>query len=131
MINIFAIIICTIFYWVLGALWFSPFLFGKIWSKALGKNPDDLGPNLKQVLGSFIVNLVATVMIAILLELIGSYNVLTGLLVGLLIGVGFVFTVDFYDVIFEQKSIIAYLIDSGYHAISFIIIGIILGLWVI
>ncbi|TFG07736.1 MAG: DUF1761 domain-containing protein [Promethearchaeota archaeon] len=129
MINLFAIIVCVIIYWVLGAIWFSPKVFGKKWSEALGKNLEDLGPDLKQGLGSLITAIIATSILAFLLELIGTYDAFTGFLVGLLIGVGFIFTVDLYDVLFEQKSVIAFIFDIGYHIVALMIIGIILGIW--
>ena len=66
---------------------------------------------------------------AIIIELIGTYDVLASLLVRLLIGIGFIFAIDLYDVLFEDKNIKAYIIDSGYHFISIMIAGLILSLW--
>jgi len=129
MINIFAIIVSIVVYWILGAIWFSAKIFGKPWTKALGRNIEDLGPDIKQVLGSFLANFVVVVLFAIILELIGSYDLVTALLIALLIGVGFIIPTDLYDVIFEDKNITAFLIDIGYHILGIIIVGLILGLW--
>jgi hypothetical protein len=129
LINIYAVIISIIIYWLLGALWFSKKGFGKIWSKALGKNLDELGPDIKQAIGSFLTNAVVIFILAFLLDLIVPHNLFASFLVSLLIGVGFIFTADLYDVIFEQKSFIAFLIDIGYHMVGIIIAGLILGTW--
>jgi len=129
MINILAIIVSIVIYWILGAIWFSAKVFGKQWSKALGRNLEELGPNIKQALGSFFANTIAIVVLALILEFIGSYDLFTALLVALLIGVGFIFPTDLYDVIFEDKNIIAFLIDIGYHITGIVIAGLILGLW--
>jgi hypothetical protein len=131
MINILAVIVAIIIYWILGAIWFSAKVLGKKWSIALGKNIDELGPNIKQALGSFLANSIAIVVLAILLELIGSYDLVTGLTVALLIGIGFIIPIDLYDVIFEEKNRLAFLIDIGYHVFGIVIAGIILGLWII
>ena len=65
---------------------------------------------------------------AIIIELIGTYDVLINLLVSLLIGIGFIFAINLYDVLFEDKNFKAYIIDSRYHFISIMIAGLILSL---
>ncbi|TFG17809.1 MAG: DUF1761 domain-containing protein [Promethearchaeota archaeon] len=129
MINIFAVIVSIVVYWILGAIWFSAKVFGKPWTKALRRNIEDLGPGIKQMLGSFLANVIVVIVLALILEFIGSYDVVTALLIALLVGVGFVVPTDFYDVIFEDKNMIAFLIDVGYHFLGIIIVGLILGLW--
>ncbi|MBD3255524.1 MAG: DUF1761 family protein [Candidatus Lokiarchaeota archaeon] len=79
------------------AVWFSPIVFGKIWSKTLGKNKEELGPNAKQAIATVLTSIISVVIFANLLELIGTYDVITDLILGLLIGVGYIFTIDLYD----------------------------------
>jgi hypothetical protein len=40
-INILAVILAAIVAFVLGALWYSPILFGKIWQKEIGFTGED------------------------------------------------------------------------------------------
>ena len=129
MINIWAILIITIIYFMLGALWFSPILFGKIWAAGLGFYLDAKSLTIKKIIRSVVTAFLATISLAIIIELIGTYDLLASLLVRLLIGIGFIFAIDLYDVLFEDKNIKAYIIDSGYHFISIMIAGLILSLW--
>ncbi|MFX0186205.1 MAG: DUF1761 domain-containing protein [Candidatus Hodarchaeota archaeon] len=72
---------------------------------------------------------VARFFLALLLEIIGTYNIFIGILVALVVGIGFVLTIGFYDVSYENKNIKVYLIDAGYHIVALIIAGLILGFW--
>ena len=35
-INLWAVLVSTVAFWALGALWYSPVLFGKRWQKEVG-----------------------------------------------------------------------------------------------
>ena len=129
MINIWAILVITVIYFILGALWYSPLLFGKIWAKAMNYNIDELEMKPINFIGAAIAAFVATFFLALLLEIIGTYNIFIGILVALIIGIGFVLTIGIYDVLYENKNIKVYLIDAGYHIVALIIAGLILGLW--
>ena len=129
MINIWAILVITVIYFILGALWYSPLLFGKIWAKVMNYNLDELEMKPINFIGASIAAFVATFFLALLLEIIGTYNVFTGILVALIVGIGFVLTIGIYDVLYENKNIKAHLIDAGYHIVALIIAGLILGLW--
>jgi type III secretory pathway component EscU len=129
MINIWAILVSTIIYFTLGALWYSPLLFGNIWVKALGVNMEDLEQKPIDFFGSAIAAFIATLFLALLLEVVGTYDVFISLLVALIVGVGFVLSSGAYNVLYEGKNYIAYLIDGGYHIIALLITGLILGLW--
>lgn len=129
MINLWAILVITVIYFILGALWYSPLLFGKIWAKAMNYNIDELEMKPINFIGAAIAAFVATFFLALLLEIIGTYNIVTGILVALIIGIGFVLTIGIYDVLYENKNIKVYVIDAGYHIVALIIAGLILGFW--
>jgi hypothetical protein len=122
-------LVSTIIYFVLGALWYSPILFGKIWVKALGVNMEDLEQKPIDFIGSAAAAFIATLFLALLLEIVGMYDVFISLFVAIIVGVGFVLTSGVYDVLYEGKDFVAYLIDGGYHVIALLITGLILGLW--
>jgi hypothetical protein len=122
-------LVITVIYFVLGAFWYSKILFGNIWAKANNFNIDELNASPKTFIGAAIAAFLTTLLLALLLEFIRVYNVLTGFLIGLIVGVGFVVVIGFYDVIYEDKNIKAYAVDAGYHLVALIIAGIILGAW--
>jgi hypothetical protein len=41
-INYLGILICGVLHQVLGALWYSPMLFGRPWLKAMGKSEEEV-----------------------------------------------------------------------------------------
>ena len=129
MINIWAILVITGIYFILGALWYSPLIFGNIWAKVLNFNMDELEQKPINFIGAVIAAFITTFFLALLLEVIGTYDIFIGLIVGLIIGVGFVLTNRIYDVLYENKNFKAYLIDAGYHIVALIIAGLILGAW--
>ena len=131
MINIFAVIVIAVVYFILGALWYSPILFGNLWMKSIQKTQDELQMKASNFIGSAITSFVMPLFLAILLEFIGTINIITGILVAVIIWIGFVATFDLYDVLYEDKNIKTYLIDSLYHLAGLLIAGIILGLWVL
>jgi len=131
MINIFAIIVIAVIYWILGALWYSKMLFGNLWMKSIGKTEDQLEMKASSFIGSAIISFIIPLFLAILLELIGTINLINGILLALIVWVGFDVSIGLYDVLYLDKNIKTYLIDSLYHLTGFLIAGIILGLWVI
>ena len=40
--NILAFLVCIVSNMILGALWYSPVLFGKVWLNLIGKKPEDI-----------------------------------------------------------------------------------------
>jgi hypothetical protein len=129
MINIWAILLITIIYFVLGAFWYSKILLGNIWAEANKFNIEELEMRPINLIGALIAAFLSTLFLAILLELIKTYDVVIGMFTGLIVGVGFVFVIGFYDVIYEDKNIKAWAVDAGYHLVALMIGGLILGLW--
>jgi hypothetical protein len=131
MINIFAIIVIAVIYWILGALWYSKVLFGNLWMKSIGKTEDELEMKASSFIGSAIISFMIPLFLAMLLELIGTINLFNGILLALIVWIGFDVSFGLYDVLYGDKNIKTYLIDSLYHLAGLLIAGIILGLWVL
>jgi hypothetical protein len=129
LINIWAILVITVIYFALGAFWYSTILLGNQWAKANEFNVDELEMKPINFIGALIAAFLSTLFLALLLELIGTYDIAISILTALIVGVGFVFVIGFYDVIYEDKSIVAWAIDAGYHLVALIIAGLILGVW--
>jgi len=129
MINIIAVFIIAGIYFVLGWLWYSPVLFGKMWMNSINKKPEDLQMGAKEIIGSIVISIIMPMFFAILLELVDNYNIITGILISLIIWVGFVAPFELYAVFYVGKSFKTYLIDIFYHLAGLLIAGIILSLW--
>jgi hypothetical protein len=130
-INWLAVVVGTIGYQVLGALWYGP-LFGSRWMAAMGyESGEDVGgedPRVGYVLTA-IGSLIAAIALAVLVDWIGAATPQTGLLVGLVAGIGFVATSALQAVPFEERPWPVYLLGVGYNVVALAGIGVLLAIW--
>jgi hypothetical protein len=128
-LNWWSIAAVTVFSFVLGALWHSDFLFGKIWSKESGTkyNKENHG-NPALIFGiSGILHLIAVIALAIF---IGSdATALTGFLKGLFVSLVWVSTGIGVNYIFAGRSFRLFLIDAGFYVVFLSLAGLMLTAW--
>src|SRR5207237_4843354 len=88
--NWLAIIFAAVAYWILGWLWYSA-LFGKIWVAGLEQRGVKLekGGMAPKMIGTFIANLVAAVIMMRLIARTGIVDLAHGLKLGAGVGGGF------------------------------------------
>ncbi len=132
-INYLAVLVCGIIYMAVGALWYSPLLFGKIWTAAMGKTEQELKEMQKGVwktyLLSFISALVMAFVLAHIIDFARADTAVEGLQTGLWVWLGFVITTGLAAVIFEGRSKRLYFIYNGYMLVTFLIMGLVLAVW--
>ncbi len=124
--NNWAIFFAALSSFLLGGLWYSPMLFGKAWNRENGGVPHTGHP--AKVFGvSFAFAFIAAHAFA---YWIGPAPALEAALkAGALAGLGLVAASFGINYQFAQRSYKLWLIDGGYHAIQFLLFGLILGLW--
>ncbi|MDR9366015.1 MAG: DUF1761 domain-containing protein [Balneolaceae bacterium] len=129
-LNWFSIIVATVVYFILGALWYSPVLFGNTWMKLRNLDPETMEqPNPIIYLYSFILQFIGVASLAMFitaLEIDGAGN---GALIGFGAGAGFVFSLAGATGIFTDIPMKLHFLDNGYHVVGLVLAGIILGLW--
>ncbi|MSR31659.1 MAG: DUF1761 domain-containing protein [Gemmataceae bacterium] len=125
-INWYAVFTGALSSFFLGGLWYSPLLFGKVWSREANR-PSGEGHSGKVFGISFVFCLVAATAFAWLLGSRPEVNqaVLKGAVVGFAI-VAASFGVNYQ---FANRGFLLWVIDGGYHAAQFMVFGIILGFW--
>jgi hypothetical protein len=124
--NYWAILLAAVSSFLVGGLWYSPVLFGKIWNAENGGQPQTGHP--AKVFGlSFAFSVVAAVAFGALLP--PGTNLQGALSFGLLVGFGLVATSFGINYQFSQRSFKLWLIDGGYHMAQFLLFGLIFGLW--
>lgn len=128
-INWLSVIVATLAAFAIGGLWYSPVLFSKAWQRENKLSDQEIKEaNMALIFGSsFLLNFIS----AVVLELfIGKQaDVLTGLLAGLFVGLGWVATSLGTTYLFARKSLNLFIIDAGYFIVYFAVMGIILGAW--
>ena len=124
--NLWAILVAAASSFVLGGLWYSPALFGRIWNAENGGPPQSGHP--ARVFGiSFVFSLLAAAAFAAWLGSSPSFE--SSLKAGALVGFGCVAASFGINYQFAQRSFKLWLIDGGYHTAQFVLFGLILGLW--
>ena len=127
-LNWWAILVATAVAFALGGIWYGP-VFGKAWLAALGKAAEDLEPSPKPFIISFFTALLTCIVLAALMASLGIATLGGGLVIGALVGVGFIATAMASDSAFCGWGMPLFLIQSGYRVVYSILMGGILGVW--
>jgi biotin transporter BioY len=114
----------------LGWLWYSA-LFGKIWVAGLEQHGVKLekGGMAPKMIGTFIANLVAAVIMMRLIARTGIVDLAHGLKLGAGVGAGFSATAITIQYLWESKPFKVWLIDASYHFFGCVLLGAILSAW--
>ncbi|MEQ9305366.1 MAG: DUF1761 domain-containing protein [Marinoscillum sp.] len=127
-LNFLAIFVAAVSTFLLGGLWYAPFLFGKAWMKENNFSEDDLKDGTARIFGGSFV--LAVFMAFNLAAFIGTEaDISFGIFAGLAAGLGWVAFALGITYLFERKSFKLWAINAGYHTIAFTIMGAILGAW--
>jgi len=133
-INYLLVLLAAIVAMLTGAVWYSPLLFGNEWQKYSRLSPEDLAQTKQKSLGKYYVlqfcaALLMSYILAYLECLLHATSFSDGVKIGFWLWLGIVVPVLLGSVLWERKSVIAYLIDLGYYLSSLALIGGIIGLW--
>lgn len=128
-LNILAVVVAALSCFMLGGLWYSPVLFGKVWSQESGITEERaVNASRGRIFGlAFVASLVIAFNLAMFL---GPQSTLqTGLLYGFLAGFGWVTMAFAINDLFELRSFRLFAINAGYHTVAFSVMGAIIGAW--
>ena len=127
-VNYFAVLVAALSAFVIGGLWYSV-LFAKPWMVENGFDEEKLkNSNMGMIIGgSFIFSLIISFVLVLFLG--PERDAAFGATAGFMAGLFWVATAMGITYLFERKSIKLFLINAGYHVITFTIMGLILGMW--
>jgi len=135
-INHLAVRIASAIYFVIGGLWYVPFLFGRKWMALNRFSEADRAANLKANGGmgvflgiSFAGSVISISALACLISAARITTVANAALPGLLVGIAFVLLPAAMSNLFSMRSFKLTLIDAGYVVFALTISGAILGAW--
>lgn len=128
-LNPWAVLVAAAAAFLIGGVWYSPILFSRVWAKAAGLSEEELKTgNMAKIFGlSFLLTLVMSANLAAFLS--GPPNVLWGMTAGALAGIGWVATALGVLYLFERRPLALFLVNAGYMAVTFVVMGGILGAW--
>ena len=134
LINPWSVAGCTVFGMALGALWYSPFLFGKLWVRLSGASQDGVEKAKKSGMGpayagTLLNCAVMSLLLAFFLDRVGAYDVVEGLIVASLLWLGFVVTVLFSAVLWERKPLLLFFVMAGHYLVFLLAASVLLMLF--
>ncbi len=127
-VNYLAVLVAAIINMAIGALWYSPALFGKSWMELMGLKARMAASQRAYAL-TFVGSLLMAYAVARVVWYAQAHSVVAGALIGLLAWIGFVATTHGANYLFEGKSFRLYGINTGYPLVSLIIMGALLAVW--
>lgn len=131
-INYAAVLVSAIASTVVGALWYSPLLFGKLWMRLSGFSGAAMPEKsdvAKLYAASFMADIVTAGAVAILINAVNTFTVGEGLSLALLVWLGFVATTTLGTVLWERKPIALYILNNAFKLVSILIMAVILSVW--
>ena len=128
-VNWLAVIVSAVANMIIGAVWYS--VWAEPWLKGIGKTREWAEENQRPT--DYVIAAFNSVMMAFFLANVMSWAGVSGLLSGLLVGLfmwlgftGFSFAANHA---FEDRSTLVWFINSGIYLVGLLMIGAILGLW--
>lgn len=127
-LNWLAILLASVSTFMIGGVWYSPLMFSKKWMMEAKITEEDLKQGQAKVFGlSFIFSFVAAFVLAMFLG--PEADVVFGITAGFMVGFAWVLLSMGTTYLFERRSFTLLAINGGYHVVSFMIMGMIIGLF--
>lgn len=118
-----AILVAAIVNMVLGALWYSPGVFGGTWMELMGKKKDDMKPSPGPLAGMFVVALAIGYIFTHFISYAGVTTFIGGMATGLWAGLGFTVLTSASGTFASGTSWKLWAINGGYWLVSLSIMG--------
>jgi hypothetical protein len=129
-VNWLAIAVSVIANFVIGGLWYSPSLFVRPWLKMSGVNKQVFDAGLpKALLGDLLSAIAMSVVLNQVLRWSGAIGLGSGILVSVVVWVGFVASVLLAQVTYEHRPFAFFAISAGYRFATLMAMGVILSIW--
>ena len=139
-INWLAVFVAAIVMFILGGLWYSPFLFAKRWIALMNRTEEQMRADMAAAnmpvmyISAFVCAFVTAVVMGHFIAHLAELNVVVpsaahGALFGFVCWLGFAAPTSYATAIFSSTAKQKWVIDTGYNLVSFVLAGIILAVW--
>jgi hypothetical protein len=131
-INYWPVVVAAVAAFVVGAVWYSPLLFGKAYMMLRGLNPAamaNMRPPAGEMLGEFVRYLVVAYVLARFVVLLGVGDWKGAVQLGLWVWIGFQAMLLMGAVLHEKMPWMLYAIHAGDALVKTLLMTVILGVW--
>lgn len=131
--NVIAVLVTAFIPLILGTLWYSSLLFGKVWMKLEGfQEGEDKKPMLNKIIISYLTYFLMAYAISILVNYLVVASVLPALTLGLVLWLGFAVPAGITNYVWslQEKPWKLYFIQTSYFLVSILLMSVTLALWI-
>ena len=132
-VNYIAVFVAAIAVFVLGWLWYSPFLFYKPWMRARGIDPVAAMASAKMPGGKLVIELLRCIVLAYVIArfaaLLGISSWMGAVHFGFLLWIGFPVILLIGSVLWDNTPVKVAAIHSGDWLVKMLVIPIIVSVW--
>jgi hypothetical protein len=119
-----------------GFIWYSPMLFARAWTLAMGYDPGDKAQmaEMQKTAGplyaaSFLATLITAAVLWAFARQLDMRTAMQGMQLGIWCWAGFIAPVQFTDAIFGKRGRKLLMINAGYQLATMLVMGAIIGAW--
>lgn len=132
-LNYWAILVAAFVPMVLGFLWWSPALFGKRWLHVMGWTKEDMEKKKQGMTAKYLMMFVGALVMSYILAHFANYagakDWVGGLQAAFWAWLGFVMASSLGAYLFEGRKWDLFWINGGFHLVSMLLMGAIIGGW--
>lgn len=125
-INLWAVLVAGIVHMLTGLIWFQTRLFGKTWSSLTGAS---LTPAFRWMPAGVIGHMTIALILSMIIKLAVATTWAGGAMIGALVWISFIVTLEIGELIWEKISFKLFLIRIGNHLVALSLAGAILAVW--
>jgi len=125
-----AMLVAAIIRIIVGGLWFSPFAFAEPWRRIVGLIPEQMKAGMPKAIAADVVgSLLMAWVLAHAVVYAGAASLGQGAAVGFFNWLGFVAVIQFTSVLYEQRPLKLFGVQSGFNLASLLLMGALLAVW--
>lgn len=134
-VNLLAVFVAAVVNMIIGALWYSPLLFGKLWMRLSGINTKKInamkkeGKVSKSYFWAFVATLVTSYVLAHFVRYVTATTFADGAQLALWTWLGFMAPLLLNDVLWGGKSFKLFLLNAAHHLVALVVAAGILAVW--
>jgi hypothetical protein len=117
----------------LGALWYSPLMFGRVWCRLKRYTPEQAEKMRGSIWPAYVISIIGyttmALVIAVLVAVLGLTSASEGMVLGFLLWLGFTFTTGLIANMFSERRFRSFVIDTTYQLACLLIMGSMIGAW--
>lgn len=131
-VNYFAVLVATVAWFVLGAIWYAPPVFGRPWMRSTGMQmAEGFQPNPLLFVGTFIAYFITALATAMLAVATASDTVGEGIRLGIVTGIGFALMILAVGALYERKPEPGtwFAVNGAFNFLGYILVAAIVSVW--